>query len=104
MRHERDRRRRSRRFARAASRAARSHTAERFALHPHFQRLTLAVILRAVFGVTEGPRFEALRVALERMVANAGRGEVLFFVKPDGSIRLRKLQETLGPLAPLGRF
>lgn len=34
---------------------------EPFAVHPRLQRLTLEIILRAVFGLDEGPRLERLR-------------------------------------------
>lgn len=39
-----------------------------FALHPHLQRLTLEIILRAVFGLTEGERIERLRGELRRLL------------------------------------
>ncbi len=41
---------------------------EEFAIHPHMQAMTLEVILRVVFGVTEGPRLEQLRVVLTRVL------------------------------------
>ncbi len=41
---------------------------EDFAAHPHMQRLTMEVILRAVFGLEPGPRLEALRDALSGML------------------------------------
>jgi cytochrome P450 len=37
-------------------------------LHPRMQRLTLEVILRAAFGMDPGPRLDALRDALARML------------------------------------
>ncbi|HYC80521.1 MAG TPA: cytochrome P450 [Solirubrobacterales bacterium] len=37
---------------------------EPFAIHPRMQTITLEVILRAVFGVHEGPRLDGLRVRL----------------------------------------
>lgn len=38
-------------------------------LHPRLQRLTLEIILRAVFGLEQGPRFEQLRDALTDVLA-----------------------------------
>jgi cytochrome P450 family 135 len=37
---------------------------EEFAIHPRMQAITLEVILRAVFGVSEGPRLDGLRARL----------------------------------------
>ena len=42
--------------------------AERFAIHPHMQAMTLEVILRVVFGVAEGPRLEQLRGLLTKLL------------------------------------
>src|SRR6059058_3459151 len=44
-------------------------TDEPLALHPRFQKLTLEVILRAVFGLDPGPRLEALRERLTRILS-----------------------------------
>lgn len=41
---------------------------EPVALHPRLQALTLEIILRAVFGLDEGPRLNALREQLPRML------------------------------------
>jgi cytochrome P450 family 135 len=40
-----------------------------FALHPRMQAVTLEVILRVVFGVSEGPRLERLRILLRGLLA-----------------------------------
>jgi cytochrome P450 len=45
---------------------------EPFALLPWMQSLTLEVILRAVFGVEEGPRHEELKRRLREMIEPAG--------------------------------
>jgi cytochrome P450 len=42
---------------------------EPVALHPRLQRLTLEIILRAVFGLQRGPRFDALRDLLTGVLA-----------------------------------
>jgi cytochrome P450 family 135 len=41
---------------------------EEFAIHPRMQAITLEVILRVVFGVSEGPRLEQLRVVLTKVL------------------------------------
>ncbi len=42
---------------------------EEFAIHPRMQAITLEVILRVVFGVTDGPRLERLRGMLTTVLA-----------------------------------
>ena len=44
-------------------------TGETVALHPRLQRLTLEIILRAVFGLEQGERLDELRAALTRVLA-----------------------------------
>jgi cytochrome P450 family 135 len=41
---------------------------EKFAIHPRMQAMTLEIILRVVFGVTDGPRLEHLRVVLTKVL------------------------------------
>jgi cytochrome P450 family 135 len=41
---------------------------EEFAIHPHMQAITLDIILRVVFGVAEGPRFDRLRPLLTNVL------------------------------------
>lgn len=62
-----------------------------FALRDHTQAITLDVIMRAVFGVTDGPEVARLREPLGRMLAWFG-GPVLLLA-----------QATLGPGNPLSR-
>ena len=64
------------------------------ALHPRLQGLTLEIILRAVFGLDEGPRLDRLRALLGDII-EAGAG-------PLGLIPA--LQRDLGPWSPGGRF
>jgi cytochrome P450 family 135 len=42
---------------------------EEFAIHPRMQSITLELILRVVFGVSEGPRLERLRGMLSTVLA-----------------------------------
>ena len=42
---------------------------EPVALHPRLQRLTLEIILRAVFGLERGPRLDDLRDLLTEVLA-----------------------------------
>ena len=64
---------------------------EPFALRDHTQAITLDVIMRAVFGVTDGPEVERLRGPLSRMLTWFGGPVVLL------------AQATLGPGSPLSR-
>jgi cytochrome P450 family 135 len=41
---------------------------EEFAIHPRMQAITLEVILKVVFGVADGPRFERLRTVLTQVL------------------------------------
>jgi len=41
---------------------------EEFAIHPRMQAITLKVILKVVFGVADGPRFERLRSVLTQVL------------------------------------
>jgi len=41
---------------------------EEFAIHPRMQAITLEVILKVVFGVADGPRFERLRSTLTQVL------------------------------------
>jgi cytochrome P450 family 135 len=51
-----------------------------FALHPHMQRVTLEVILRAVFGVTDAARRERLADRLGRLLADTASAGLQFGV------------------------
>ena len=53
---------------------------EPFALHPRMQRVTLEVILRAVFGVTDAARRERLAEHLGRLLADTASGGLQFGV------------------------
>src|SRR6185312_15061266 len=48
----------------AAAEVARMPVGAPFALHPHMQRITLEVILRAVFGLDEGAEMRELAALL----------------------------------------
>jgi cytochrome P450 len=67
------------------------------ALHPHMQDLTLKVILRAVFGLDPGARFDALRERLQAMLAFGDRPISLMPPKPDGMVA--RIAERAGPFA-----
>jgi cytochrome P450 len=41
---------------------------EEFPIHPRMQKITLEVILKVVFGVADGPRFERLRTVLTQVL------------------------------------
>ncbi|MGH7858656.1 MAG: cytochrome P450, partial [Candidatus Binatia bacterium] len=65
-----------------------------FAVQPEMQRITLEVILRAVFGVDDAERLADLRHSLTRLLA----------VGTNPTILARWLQIDLGPLSPWGRY
>ena len=50
-----------------------SWPSEEIALHPRLGALTLEIILRAVFGLDPGPRLDAIRAALTRLLAYGER-------------------------------
>jgi cytochrome P450 len=72
------------------------------ALHPRTQDLTLKIILRAVFGVDPGARFDALRERLQAMLEFGDRPISLMPPKPD-SLAAR-LAERVGPFAEFVRM
>jgi len=72
------------------------------ALHPHTQDLTLKIILRAVFGLDPGARFDALRERLQAMLEFGDRPISLVPPKPDST--LTKLLERVGPFAKFVRM
>jgi cytochrome P450 family 135 len=81
---------------------------EPFALHPRMQRVTLEVILRAVFGVTDRERREQLAERLSRLLADTSSAGLQFGVllsrrlgAPDPLERLGALRGEIDAL--LGR-
>jgi cytochrome P450 len=72
------------------------------ALHPRMQELTLKIILRAVFGLDPGARFDALRERLRSMLAFGDKPISLMPPRPDG--RVAKVAERFGPFAEFVRI
>jgi cytochrome P450 len=69
---------------------------EPYPLRPRMQAMTLEIILRAVFGVTEGPRLEVLRRELRRLLDRS--------TKPLGGVLLQALgPERMGRFGPFRR-
>ncbi len=66
-------------------------------LHPLLQRLTLEVVLRAVFGLDPGPRIDALRERLSAMLAFGDR--FISVIPPQPGGRAEKVLERVGPFA-----
>jgi cytochrome P450 len=64
-------------------------------LLPRFQSLTLEIILRAVFGLDPGPRFDALRARLTRLLAF---GENPLSLVPIPSPPIQRLLNRVGPM------
>jgi cytochrome P450 len=71
-------------------------------LQPRMQRLTLEIILRAVFGLDPGERLDALRERLGEMLAFGDRPISLVPPDPDG--RLARILEKVGPFAEFARL
>ncbi len=68
-----------------------------FPIHPEMQAITLEVILRAVFGLADGPAMAELRARLVRVMRLVmGPAGLLLFIP--------FLQRDFGPLSPGGRF
>jgi cytochrome P450 len=66
-------------------------------LHPRMQDLTLKIVLRAVFGLDPGPRFEALRQRLQTMLEFGDR-PISLIPPPKDSLAAR-VAERFGPFA-----
>jgi cytochrome P450 len=66
---------------------------ETFALRPHTQRITLAVIMRAVFGVHDEQRLDRFEGLIET-----------FSSRVNVVIAFPMLRRNLGPLSPWGKF
>ena len=65
-----------------------------FSLHPHTQDITLRVIIRTVFGLAEGPRYEEMCRRMKRVLELGSWAPLLIpFVQRD-----------LGPWSPWGKF
>jgi cytochrome P450 len=77
----------------AEAEIARWPLGEPFALHPSMQAITLRIICRAVFGVTDAGRLRALETSLLRMLEKGVR-----------LIMMRRFQRDLGPRSPWGSF
>ena len=71
-------------------------------LHPLLQRLTLEVVLRAVFGLDPGRRLDALRERLSAMLSFGDRFISLLPPPPGG--RAEKVLERVGPFASFARL
>jgi cytochrome P450 len=72
------------------------------ALHPRMQDLTLKVILRTVFGLDPGPRFDQLKDRLQGMLLFGDRPISLMPPKP-GSL-VARTAERIGPFAQFVRM
>jgi cytochrome P450 len=75
---------------------------EEIELQPQMQRLTLDIILRAVFGLDPGRRLDALRSRLAEMLAFGDRPISLVPIDPDG--RVAKLLSLTPPVAAFWRL
>ncbi|PSN16939.1 cytochrome P450 [filamentous cyanobacterium CCT1] len=69
-----------------------------FNLRAVMQDITLRVILKAVFGLEDGDRYDRLRQLLSTLLEGLGTPFSAFFIFFPG------LQKDLGPMSPWGRF
>jgi cytochrome P450 len=81
----------------AGSEIDRWPTGEPYRLRPRMQAITLEIILRAVFGLDQGERTDALRVELRRLLDMLTRPQMLLFPILMGPDRLA----TFGPFQRL---
>jgi cytochrome P450 len=72
------------------------------AMHPRTQALTLEVILRAVFGLQPGPRLDALRERLRKMLEFGDRP--ISLVPPTEGSLFYRLGEHVGPFVKFVRL
>jgi cytochrome P450 len=68
---------------------------DEFAIHPRMQAITLEVILRVVFGVSEGPRLERLRDVLTKVLEETA--------SPSGQL-IGLATRRFGSRGPWGKF
>src|SRR6267143_2333783 len=71
---------------------------EPYPLRPRMQAMTLEIILRAVFGVAEGPRLERLRDELRRVLdisTNPVNGVILMALGPERIGRLGRFRREI---------
>ncbi|WP_017297715.1 cytochrome P450 [Nodosilinea nodulosa] len=74
------------------------HPGRAFNLRAAMQDITLRVILKAVFGLGDGDRYDRLRQLLSSLLEGLGTPASAFFIFFPG------LQKDLGSLSPWGRF
>jgi hypothetical protein len=72
------------------------------AMHPRMQELTLKVILRAVFGLDPGARFDALCERMREMLTFGDRP--ISLVPPKAGSPLARVAERVGPFAHFVRL
>ena len=72
-------------------------------LHPPFQSLTLEIILRAVFGLQPGPRLDALRESLSKLLAY-GDNPLTLLPPPDDPDRLELTEQIFNAHGPIKGF
>jgi cytochrome P450 len=77
---------------------------EKLTLLGEFQQITLDIILRAVFGLSEGAAMDELRELMRQTLQSLVRPAVLLLARGDGSVRGERLLRALGPITPWNRF
>jgi len=72
-------------------------------LHPPFQSLTLEIILRAVFGLEPGPRLDALRDSLSKLIAY-GDNPLTLLPPPEDPAALERTERIFNRVGPIKGF
>ncbi len=72
-------------------------------LHPRFQSLTLEIILRAVFGLEPGPRLDAIRESLAKLLAY-GDNPLTLLPPPEDPARLELTEQVFNAVGPIKGF
>ena len=72
-------------------------------LHPRFQTLTLEIILQAVFGLEPGPRLEALRESLSKLLAY-GDNPLTLLPPPEEPAAIERTEQFFNKYGPIKGF
>jgi cytochrome P450 len=77
---------------------------EPFALHPHMQAVTLEVIMRVVFGVSDAARLDSLRTGLREFLDESSSPRLFALFAILGPQRARRTRLLRGILDPVDRL
>ena len=75
-----------------------------FSFHRRMQSITMEVILRALFGVSETSRLQRLRAVLQRILGIGDKPATMLMIDNAGDIRFESFTNRLGRLSPWARL